>query len=149
MRPHLRVPRRSSLWLALVVPILAVLALAPAPAGATTATPGPAPTAPQNLRAVQEDGVFAGIAWDRSTFQAGPFWYHVHARGPGFSGSGPIWNNMFQTTITVGELVELAYLEPGFTYTFTIVAVGHSGGVNRPSEPSNALTVTIPADYWQ
>jgi len=146
MRPHRHTPRRSRLWLALVVPLLAVLALAPAPAQASAA-PGPVPPAPQNLRAIQDGGGFAGITWDPSTFNAGPVWYHVHVKGPGFAGPGPIWNNMYQTTISVRELVESACLEPGFTYTFTIVAVGHSGGVNRASPPSNPLTATIPAGF--
>lgn len=128
------------LWLALAASLMLLVPLAPA----ATATVDPTPTVPQNLRANYVNGVFDSMSWDPSTMEGGgPIWYHIDVYYEG-GGGGTLWENYFFTTQWLSELVGSAYLEYGKTYTFSIAAVGHSGGKNRKSGNSNLLTVRFP-----
>jgi hypothetical protein len=128
---------------------MGVLVAAPAYAATNTATPAnpqvtfPVPTTPQNLRANHGEGVLQSFTWDPSTMEGleHSIWYDIHMRE---SNGAYHRATVFHTTVTPQELADSLYLDPGRTYTITIVAWGHSAGVNRASGYSNPLTVTFP-----
>ncbi|TDV46862.1 hypothetical protein [Actinophytocola oryzae] len=145
--------RWSRRWKVLVVPVLMVgLAVVPAQASATTArTTGstasqqsePRPSTPQNLRGDYRDGVLESISWDASTMPDLEYsiWYDIHLHE---SNGASHLTMSFPTTVTIRELLDSLYLEPGHTYTIWIVAWGHSAGKNRSSDASAPLSVTFP-----
>jgi chitinase len=89
------------------------------------------PTAPTNLVVTATTEHSVSLAWDPSTDNSGRFSYII--RGG-------------ETTVTVGQEVTshtLEDLESGKTYTFRVYAKDAAGNL---SEPSNAVTVTLPGD---
>jgi hypothetical protein len=126
----------------LLVPILMLVTTGPAAAAtASTSAAVPVPTVPQNLREDHVDGVFQGIRWDPSTFDGRQVMYTVYLWA---AREAPIFAPFSQTSMSLREFIDGQYMEPGGTYTFTVVAMGVSGGALRTSGHSNKLTVTFP-----
>jgi len=101
----------------------------------TLARSGPPPTAPENLRGVDVDGVLSSIAWDASSHSS-PVSYQL------YSGPDSLFTT-WETSISVFELVHHAYVDPGSTHTFTVQAIGAG---NYLSEHSQPVTLTLPTE---
>jgi chitodextrinase len=99
---------------------------------AVGAPPKGSPSAPTNLRVTAVGERSVSLAWDAAKSSSNNWWYCVQTSGAGCFRVDPP-----RTTFTH------PLLWPGATYTFTVVALNANG--NR-SAPSNAVTVTIPAD---
>jgi hypothetical protein len=100
----------------------------PAPPALSVAAPAP-PTAPGNLSA-SWSGAQVDLAWTASSDDGGVADYQV-----------------FRDGIVIGTSTTLSYSDttvaPGRTHTYTVVA---RDGTNTVSSPSNAVSVTIPAE---
>jgi chitodextrinase len=110
--------------------VLAALVLgAPALAAPKDRT---APKAPSNLRITATSTTSLTLAWNAASDNSSNWWYCVQR-----SGSGCFRVDPPKTTFTY------PLLQPGTTYSFTVVALDAAG--NR-SAPSNAVTFTTPPD---
>jgi hypothetical protein len=119
-----------------------LLPAGPAVAAAdSTAATVSVPSTPQNLRQEYVNGDFQGIRWDPSAFDGRQVMYTVYL----WAGrEAPIFAPFTHTDVSFREFIDGQYMEPGGTYTFTVVAMGVSGGQLRTSGHSNKLTVTFP-----
>ena len=129
-----RSPLLAGVGLALAA---SVCVLAPSPASAApvaAAQVASAPSAPTNLRAVDDaSGVLTAIAWDAPA-SGGHVSYRVN------SGDENLWST-YKTNVTMYELVYDSCLGLGTTHTVTVQAISDD---EQLSAPSNQLTFTIP-----
>lgn len=89
------------------------------------------PTAPTNLVVTETTTTSVSLAWDPSTDNSGRFSYIICCAGP---------------AVTVSQKVTshtLEGLQPGATYTLRVYAKDAAGNL---SQPSNAVTVTLPGE---